>query len=196
MNMEIGNKDERRGLTEGSPIRQSRLRWASKAFSNPKHGGTYLFIRIAAVILLLAAVSYAVHYFNQSGSAPSVTVSSDEMPKHVALSDGSQVWMEPASTLRHPEEFAETGERVVSFRGEGTFEIADVADRPFIVKAGPVTATVLGTRFKISSAPDTIEVHVLNGNVLLTATSQKLTLESNERAIYLTMTHEFKEGGE
>lgn len=67
----------------------------------------------------------------------------------VVLPDGSKVWLNAASSLRFPTVFA-GGERRVELTGEGYFEIARDAAKPFVVHAGSgEDVQVLGTSFNI-----------------------------------------------
>lgn len=68
----------------------------------------------------------------------------------LVLSDGTQVWLNAASSLRFPERFIGK-ERNVELKGEAYFEVAKNKNRPFKVKSGKQTIEVLGTHFNISS---------------------------------------------
>jgi ferric-dicitrate binding protein FerR (iron transport regulator) len=93
----------------------------------------------------------------------------------IILSDGTQVWLNSASSLRYPVSF--TGNtRQVELTGEAYFEVAKNAHMPFHVQAGAATVQVLGTHFNINSYPDNAEVvtTLLEGSVRMqkgTATS-------------------------
>lgn len=84
----------------------------------------------------------------------------------VALADGSKVWLNSASSLRFPTSF-KGGDRRVELTGEGYFEIAKDAARPFFVEAGPMNVQVLGTRFDVMAYPDeaTINTTLVEGAV-------------------------------
>jgi transmembrane sensor len=87
-------------------------------------------------------------------------------PYQVVLADGSRIWLNAASSLRYPSFF--TGrERSVELTGEGYFEIAKNAAKPFIVTAGPNRVEVLGTHFNINSYADedNITTTLLEGKV-------------------------------
>lgn len=84
-----------------------------------------------------------------------------EVPKgcefSVALADGSRVWLNAESKLKYPERF--TGSRrEVELVGEGYFEVAPRADRPFVVRSGEMELRVLGTVFNISAYPEMREL--------------------------------------
>jgi transmembrane sensor len=70
------------------------------------------------------------------------------------LPDGSKVWLNASSSLIYPTSFTDK-ERMVSLSGEGYFEIAKDASKPFKVKLrnGSVVE-VLGTHFNVMSYDD------------------------------------------
>jgi transmembrane sensor len=71
----------------------------------------------------------------------------------LTLPDGSRVWLNAASTLKYPTSF--TGqERVVELTGEGYFEVAQDAGKPFRVKVNGMQVAVLGTSFNIMAYPE------------------------------------------
>lgn len=70
----------------------------------------------------------------------------------VTLPDGSMVWLSPQSMLRVPDNF-NGATRVLTLSGQGYFEVAHDAAKPFSVQAGPVQTTVLGTHFNIEAYP-------------------------------------------
>lgn len=68
----------------------------------------------------------------------------------ILLSDGSKIWLNSGSRLKHPVAF--TGdERTVYLEGEAFFEIAENKECPFIVKTKFGTIRVLGTKFGINA---------------------------------------------
>lgn len=71
----------------------------------------------------------------------------------IALQDGTNVWLNAASTLRYPTRFV-GNERVVEIVGEAYFEVAKDAKRPFKVKSQGQVIEVLGTQFNISAYPE------------------------------------------
>ena len=113
----------------------------------------------------------------------------------VTLPDGSNVWLNSASSLRYPTAF--TGnERVVELNGQGYFEIAQNASQPFLVKvrkkkeAGetnthPMEVQVLGTHFDIMAYADeyTIKTTLLEGAVKVKQGTAQATLEPGQQAV-------------
>jgi transmembrane sensor len=113
----------------------------------------------------------------------------------VVLPDGSQVWLNAASSLKFPTSFSNT-ERVVELTGEAYFEIAKVMSPsirgfaeshiPFKVISGKQTLEVLGTHFNINAYPDekTINTTLLEGSVkiLKKYTGDSVTLKPGQQA--------------
>lgn len=68
----------------------------------------------------------------------------------IALSDGTKVWLNAASSLKFPAEFA-GGVRDVILKGEAYFEVTKNISVPFLVKVGDLNVKVLGTHFNINA---------------------------------------------
>ncbi|MEJ0035763.1 MAG: FecR domain-containing protein [Gammaproteobacteria bacterium] len=80
-----------------------------------------------------------------------------------AAADGSTVVLGAASeTLLR---YSHTRRNVSLQQGEAIFDVARDADRPFVVQAGAVRVTVLGTRFAVSRLVDRVRVSVEHGQV-------------------------------
>jgi len=73
--------------------------------------------------------------------------------QHIKLSDGTEVWLNAASSLTFPVVFP-AKERVVTLKGEGYFEVAKNAGKPFKVITNNNVVTVLGTHFNIMAYAD------------------------------------------
>jgi ferric-dicitrate binding protein FerR (iron transport regulator) len=71
----------------------------------------------------------------------------------LALSDGSVVWLNAASSLRFPASFA-GNQRTVQLTGEAYFEVKPDAGRPFTVEVGDLRVGVTGTRFNVNAYAD------------------------------------------
>lgn len=83
--------------------------------------------------------------------------------RKVALSDGSEVTLAPATNIAVS--FTPGERRVRLLAGEAFFAVTPDAARPFKVEAGPVEATVLGTRFDVSRDSDGVMISVEAGAV-------------------------------
>jgi transmembrane sensor len=78
----------------------------------------------------------------------------------VRLSDGTRVLLGAGSTLRHAGTFG-TGVREVALDGEAYFVVTHDERRPFLVRAGDLIATDLGTEFLVRAYPEDIRAQVV-----------------------------------
>ncbi|WP_298741151.1 FecR domain-containing protein [uncultured Chitinophaga sp.] len=102
----------------------------------------------------------------------------------IVLEDGTEVWLNAATTLRFPFSFS-TGEREVYLAGEAFFKVAKDARRPFIVHTGKTSIRVLGTSFNINAYDDHITTLALvDGKVITKAGNQEVSLIPGQQAIY------------
>ena len=85
---------------------------------------------------------------------------------HLSLPDGSGVWLNAASSIRFPTEFA-ANERRVEITGEVYFEVTADRSKPFRVTSGQQEIEVLGTHFNINAYDDepSIKTTLLEGSV-------------------------------
>lgn len=89
---------------------------------------------------------------------------------HLRLEDGTEVWLNAASSIRFPTRF--TGlYRIVELTGEAYFEVAPDAQRPFKVSIDEKNGIdVLGTSFNVNAYKDEENIHttLLEGAVKVT----------------------------
>jgi ferric-dicitrate binding protein FerR (iron transport regulator) len=73
----------------------------------------------------------------------------------LTLADGTNIWLNAASSLTYPSSFQKGKPRIVVLSGEGFFEVTHNAQEPFIVHySDGMEAVVLGTSFNINSYTD------------------------------------------
>nr|WP_199076685.1 FecR family protein [Pedobacter sp. ASV19] len=107
---------------------------------------------------------------NSAGPAAGNQYNTIETPRggkyEINLPDGTKVWLNSASALRYPLNFAGHF-RQVELKGEGYFEVAKDKTKPFLVKTTLQEVEVLGTHFNISSYTDeaTVKTTLLEGSV-------------------------------
>lgn len=95
--------------------------------------------------------------------------------KTITLSDGTRIWLAPASTLIYPERFSDTT-RNVQLSGEAFFVVAKDKEHPFVVQAGKLITRVLGTTFNIHAYKnEDSRITLLTGKVALSVTGRKKT---------------------
>lgn len=105
----------------------------------------------------ITANSETITYNSNSGSATGEAFNTLTVPKggkyKLLLADGSQVWLNAASSIKYPVVF--TGnERKVFIEGEAFFDIAKNEVKPFIVQTTNATIQVLGTSFNVNTYID------------------------------------------
>lgn len=85
----------------------------------------------------------------------------------VTLSDSSVVRLNAESSITYPENFEDLEKRDIQLVGEAFFEVTRDETKPFIIRAGDLVTTVLGTSFNIQAYPDdeAIAVTVATGRV-------------------------------
>ncbi|GAB1473921.1 hypothetical protein MASR2M69_13620 [Bacteroidota bacterium] len=85
----------------------------------------------------------------------------------ISLPDNSVVWLNSGSRISFPSKFA-GNERLISFSGEGFFEVQRDSLRPMkIVTPGDVTVNVLGTKFNLNTYAEesSMSLLLLSGKV-------------------------------
>lgn len=102
----------------------------------------------------------------------------------VVLADGSKVWLNAASSLRFPVSFT-GGKRTVVLSGEGYFEVAHDAVKPFTVSVNGTEVQVLGTHFNINAYADeeAIKTTLLEGSVKVSKGSAGKMISPGEQAV-------------
>lgn len=110
-------------------------------------------------------------YSDEDDISISTAVNLLETPRggqyHLTLSDGTQVWLNAASSIKFPVSFTGSSQRQVQISGEAYFEVAKDKNHPFVVNAGGQTIEVLGTHFNINSYSDepSVITTLLEGSV-------------------------------
>lgn len=102
----------------------------------------------------------------------------------VTLPDGTEVWLNAASSLKYPTAFVGR-ERHVDLTGEAYFEVAKNKHMPFTVSAGKVNVKVLGTHFNISAYEDdpANKTTLLEGSIELSKNGQLVLLTPGQQAV-------------
>jgi transmembrane sensor len=101
----------------------------------------------------------------------------------LTLPDGTQVWLNAASSITYPVAF--TGkERMVRVTGEAYFEVAADARMPFRVSTGKVAITVLGTSFNLNAYTESavVKTTLINGAVSVSDGKDARVLRPGQQA--------------
>lgn len=122
-------------------------------------------LAIAASLALVLVAGWQWQQQAQASQWTTVTTAANER-KPIRLPDGTQVWLNAASSLRYQTDFEV---RTLELTGEAFFDVATDSLRPFQVLSGDALVTVLGTSFNLRAYPDEpeVEVSVQEGKVAL-----------------------------
>jgi ferric-dicitrate binding protein FerR (iron transport regulator) len=106
----------------------------------------------------------------------------------VTLPDGSNAWLNNASSLRYPTFFA-GDKREVYLSGEAYFEIAKNMRQSFLVHYAQqgrlLTALVLGTTFNVRAYPDDVssETTLLTGKIRVTGEHRSIVMKPDQQLV-------------
>jgi ferric-dicitrate binding protein FerR (iron transport regulator) len=128
---------------------------------------SFLVAVAASLFLIILVGQYSILPGNSSDQAKTksshngweIKTNSENTALSVSLPDGSNVILEPNSTIRYLSHF-KASKREVYLDGEGFFEVAHNKKQPFVVYAKQVTAKVLGTTFTVRAFRDDKEIVV------------------------------------
>lgn len=105
------------------------------------------------------------------------------MDYKLKLSDGSEIWLNSASTVSFPSRFA-AGEREISISGEAWCRIAKHAGQPFILHLPGSTVEVTGTEFNVNTYdPAVVKVALVSGGANLLSGTSKIKLDPGYQGI-------------
>jgi ferric-dicitrate binding protein FerR (iron transport regulator) len=102
---------------------------------------------------------------------------------HLTLSDGTNVWLNAASSLKYPTSFSGS-DRTVELSGEAYFEVAHDPSHPFRVVTKKQTIEVLGTHFNINAYENELSTKttLLQGAVRVSANGRFKILKPGQQA--------------
>lgn len=109
--------------------------------------------------------------------------------RYMLLPDSTQVWLNAASTLEYPQQFA-AGKREVYLTGEAYFDVKHADKQPFLIHTGKVTTMVLGTAFNINAYPgrENIIVSVSRGKVRVNYNDKEMAVLTQGQQVKVSNT--------
>ena len=119
-------------------------------------------------------------------------INREPRPVKHRLPDNSLVWMHTGAAITYPKKF-DSDRRLVTFSGEGFFDVQKDPARPFRIQSGEMQIKVLGTSFNVK-APTTqkvFQISVVTGRVQVSALDrqqkeQQVILKPQQQAIFET----------
>lgn len=134
-------------------------------------------LKAASVVLLLIGCSffYSRYKINELSQSMQHVYVPPGSRTSLTLAEGSTVWLNSNTTFGYPGFFRD--ERIVEMNGEGFFDIAKDAGKPFIIHTDKYSVEVLGTSFNMESyaSGSVFEMALFTGNVKLYASSRANT---------------------
>lgn len=113
------------------------------------------------------------------------TLSTDKGETYqVRLPDGSEIWLNAASSITYSTKLISNGKRRVNLIGEGYFSIAKDKLHPFVVTSKGQEVEVLGTQFNVNAYNDEpfISTTLFEGSVKVIATNAEKIIKPGEQA--------------
>ncbi|WP_346319386.1 FecR domain-containing protein [Chitinophaga sp. YIM B06452] len=112
------------------------------------------------------------------------------------LSDGTQIWLNSASTVEFP--FAFGKKREITIKGEAYIKVAASTESPFLVKVEGASVQALGTEFNVNTYDSgVIRVALVSGAVKMQALAETKIVKPGFEAVYAygtpIQTHAFDE---
>ncbi|MGV3557429.1 FecR family protein [Larkinella arboricola] len=161
----------------------------------PGKNGLWTLSGVAAAVIILAVGVWQIQRPEQAetpvplASLTSPLATLENKGKTILrqeLSDGSVVWLNPATKLHVPKRFA-SSVRNVQLEGEAFFEVRRDTTRPFVIQTGKLKTEVLGTTFNVRAYRNSprFEVSVVTGKVAVSVADQKkILLTARQQAFF------------
>lgn len=153
--------------------------------------------KVAAVVLLAIGVYFTNRVAPPEPRAPKAVATIEKtnakgQKSTITLKDGSKVHLNSESTIRYMENYGQQT-REIELVGEAFFEVAKDPKHPFIVKAGKITTTALGTSFNVRAFHNETQASVslatgrvkVEGDVDYPESEKDFILKPGEEAIVL-----------
>lgn len=126
----------------------------------PRHGR-----KTAGLVGLLALCAFLFNFFDGSVYFEADALSGPGGIRELVLEDGSTVLLNASSAIAY--DYSKSLRELRLLRGEAYFDVAPDPDRPFVVEAGDVRVTALGTAFDIRKGEEATSIAVLHHAVMI-----------------------------
>jgi len=152
-------------------------------------------LRYAAVFVFAAFLGTMGYHFLRPQNQPQIDNKVVEFMaplgsrSYVQLADGSKVWLNAGTTISYQNSYG-INNRKIQLSGEAYFNVSKNKELPFVVDAGEISVTALGTEFNVKAYYEEkrIETTLVEGSVQLDGNTFKLgkevILKPNQKAIF------------
>ncbi|WP_046148436.1 FecR family protein [Parabacteroides sp. HGS0025] len=157
------------------------LEQVKKRFRKPNKTNYLVWFQKVAAILILPLLLSTIYFVTKKEPVEYIEIKTNPgMVAALNLPDGSKVWLNSGSYLKHPQKF--TGDtRTVELDGEAYFSVQKDKSKRFIVNTPfDLKAEVLGTEFNIEAYKESNQVttSLVSGSVKLSFRNKKNEEES------------------
>lgn len=157
------------------------LEQVKKRFRKPDKTNYLVWFQKVAAILILPLLLSSIYFVTKKEPVEYIEIKTNPgMVAALNLPDGSKVWLNSGSYLKHPQKF--TGDtRTVELDGEAYFSVQKDKSKRFIVNTPfDLKAEVLGTEFNIEAYKESNQVttSLISGSVKLSFRNKKNEEES------------------
>jgi len=134
-------------------------------------------LKVAAVLLVMVGFGFVILQVTKPFSNSYITISNPSGKIQTAtLPDSSKLWLNASTEIRYRKSFAKN--RKIELKGEAFFDVAHDAVHPFVIDAGGLQATVMGTSFNVKAyeSDNKTVISVITGRVKIADNNQTAAL--------------------
>jgi len=139
-----------------------------------RHSWLYRY-KVAAILAIGLGIGTGIMYYYKlvflshvqlpAALSYNATGNTDAQSRYLELPDSSVVILHAGSTLKLYDSSFDGKTREVALKGTAYFAIHHMPEKPFVIHAGALKVTVLGTAFNIKESGDSVAVTVTRGKV-------------------------------
>jgi transmembrane sensor len=150
----------------------------------------YSWTRGAAAAIIIFMASFGVWYSGHNGMFQKevfYTVTSGlGQSSSIELPDRSRAWLNGGSSMVYSSKYG-IKNRTIQLEGEGFFEVEKDKNAPFLVEAGDVKVTALGTRFNVEaySTIEHVKVTLEEGSVNVEYNDENVEIEPGMQVVVM-----------
>lgn len=144
-------------------------------------------LKIAASITLLAAVSFGMWFFGSTD----INLTTEKIISTHQLVDKSEVILDHNSELAYNKDFGKV-ERYVSLKGQALFDVAH-SEKRFIIDCALGDIVVHGTSFNLFSNDNLLVLELIDGSVSFSQGTNEMFVEPGERLVVSANTSRVEE---
>lgn len=161
-------------MTSAHPYTKPDLQaiWRQTNAKRPKKIRVLPWAAAAATLLTAVALIWL-----QQRKPATMIIAATQQTVTQTLPDGSVAKVTPGSSISYTN-------RIIQLKGNGDFDVKPDPEKPFIVQAGPVQITVLGTTFHVEESDSLVVVQVSSGKVKMDKAGKDITVAAGQMGYY------------